>query len=47
MYLISYKETITPGPGKYKEINSLNKVGNYFLSNAKGGTQAKFDQLKR
>ena len=44
---IVIKETIAPGPGKYREINSLQKTGHYVLSQNKGGTKAKFDKDRR
>lgn len=36
-------ETITPGPGKYKDLSNIPKTGIYILSQNKGGTKAKFD----
>lgn len=41
MYDIS--ESLAPGPGKYKDLASMPKTGNYLLSQNRGGTKAKFD----
>jgi hypothetical protein len=45
--MVLHSETLTPGPGKYKDISSLPKDGKYLLSNNKGGTKAKFDGEQR
>lgn len=40
-------ENCVPGPGNYKEVSSLSKIGKYILSNHTGGTKAIFDHQKR
>ena len=47
MYIYTYKETISPGPGKYQDLNSMSKTGKYIISKHEGGTKAKFDSDKR
>lgn len=44
---LAYVDTISPGPGKYRDINSMPKTGNYVLSQSRGGTRAKFDKTQR
>lgn len=40
-------DNMIPGPGSYKEISNLSKVGKYVVSNHVGGTKAIFDHQKR
>jgi hypothetical protein len=47
MYLFYNSETISPGPGNYKDVNLISKNGHYPLSQSKGGTKAKFDSEPR
>jgi hypothetical protein len=46
-FYLFFIDSKTPGPGNYKNVTSLSKVGRYVLSNHPGGTKAIFDQSKR